>query len=166
MTGPVLPEHRARRRPPALAGAVPTVRHADDEAVSGGSGTASGSEDEHGMPGSERGHHRQGMGSGPSASTSVVVDGSSVGSVNLVFSAGSGSAGLSVAWGWVAAVGAVALALAVAWFATRRLTAPIVRVAAAARAVAAGDRTARAGIEAPGEPGDLARAKIMTCSRP
>jgi two-component system sensor histidine kinase BaeS len=89
-----------------------------------------------------------------------VVDGRTVGSVSLVFSAGSGSAGRSVAWGWVAAaaVGALALALAVSWFVTRRLTAPLVRVAAGARALAAGDRTARVRIDAPGELGDLARA--------
>ncbi|MGX1365070.1 two-component system sensor histidine kinase BaeS [Streptomyces canus] len=142
------------------AGAVLTVRNADDVVVFGDSGSTSGSGDEHGMPGSGPGHHGQGMGSGPGASTPVVVDGSSVGSVNLVFSARAGSAGLSVAWGWVAAaaVGAVALALAVSWFVTRRLTAPVVRVASTARALAAGDRTARADIEAPGELGDLARA--------
>ncbi|WP_367318619.1 sensor histidine kinase [Streptomyces sp. HUAS ZL42] len=140
------------------AGAVLTVRDADDEVMSGGSG--SGSEDEHGMSDSGRGHRGQGAASGPGASAPVVVDSRTVGSVHLAFSAGSGSAGRSVAWGWVAAaaVGALALALAVSWFVTRRLTAPIVRVAATARALAAGDRTARAGIDAPGELGDLARA--------
>ncbi|MFI6467975.1 ATP-binding protein [Streptomyces sp. NPDC050538] len=140
------------------AGAVLTVRDADDEMMSGGSGA--GSEDEHGMSGSGPGHHGQGTGSGPGASAPVVVNGSTVGSVHLVFSADSGSAGLSVAWGWVvgAAVGALALALAVSWFVTRRLTAPVVRVASTARALAAGDRTARTHIDAPGELGDLARA--------
>ncbi|KOU63510.1 histidine kinase [Streptomyces sp. MMG1533] len=136
------------------AGAVLTVRNADDEMISGGSGA--GWEDEPGMSGSGPGHHGQGAG----ASAPVVVDGSTVGSVRLAFSAGSGSAGRSVAWGWVAAaaVGAVALALAVSWFVTRRLTAPVVRVASTARALAAGDRTARTRIDAPGELGDLARA--------
>lgn len=140
------------------AGAVLTVRDADDEMMSGGSGA--GSENEHGMSGSGPGHHGQGTGSGPGASATVVVNGSTVGSVHLVFSADSGSAGLSVAWGWVvgAAVGALALALAVSWFVTRRLTAPVVRVASTARALAAGDRTARTHIDAPGELGDLARA--------
>ncbi|WP_405653453.1 HAMP domain-containing protein [Streptomyces sp. NBC_00019] len=57
-----------------------------------------------------------------------------------------------------AAVGAVALALAVSWFVTRRLTAPVGRVAATARALATGDGTARTHIDAPGEFGDLARA--------
>lgn len=139
------------------ADAVLTVRDAEDETVSDSSG--SGSEDEHGMSGG-RGHHGQGTGSGPSASAPVVVGGRTVGSVSLVFSAESGSAGLSVAWGWVvmAAVGALALALGVSWFVTRRLTAPVVRIAATARALAAGERTARARIDAPGELGDLARA--------
>src|SRR5690606_27299006 len=97
---------------------------------------------------------------GPGAQAPVVVDGATVGSVRLVFSPGSGTAGLSVAWGWIAAAtaGALALALAVSWFVTRRLTAPVVRVAATARALAAGDRSARARVEAPGELGDLARA--------
>ncbi|MFC8513941.1 sensor histidine kinase [Streptomyces sp. NPDC057257] len=142
------------------AGAELTVRDADDETVSVGSGSSSADEEERGMPGSGRGRHGQGMGSGPGASAPVVVDGQTVGSVTLVFSAGSGSAGRSVAWGWVAAaaLGALALALAVSWFVTRRLAAPVVRVAASARALAAGDRTARARIDAPGELGDLARA--------
>jgi len=146
----------AARSIAAGAGAVLTVRNADDEVVSGGSG--SGPED--GMPGPGHGHHGQMTGSGPGASAPVVVGGSTVGSVRLVFPSGSGSAGLSVAWGWVAAaaVGALALALAVSWFVTRRLTAPVIRVAASARAQAAGDRTARARIDAPGELGDLARA--------
>ncbi|MCC9710950.1 HAMP domain-containing histidine kinase [Streptomyces sp. MNU76] len=148
----------AARSIAAGAGAVLTVRDADDEMISGGSG--SGSRDEHGMPGSGQGHHGQGMGSGPGANTLVVVDVRTVGSVHLAFSAGSGSAGLSVAWGWVAAaaVGALALALGVSWFVTRRLTAPVVRVAATARALAAGDRSARTRIDAPGELGDLALA--------
>ncbi|MCX4853515.1 sensor histidine kinase [Streptomyces canus] len=148
----------AARSIAVAAGAVLTVRNADDEVMPDASGA--GSEDEPGMPGSGRGRHGQGVGSGPGASAPVVVDGSTVGSVRLVFSAGSGSAGLSVAWGWVAAaaVGALALALGVSWFVTRRLTAPVVRVASTARALAAGDRTARARIEAPGELGDLARA--------
>ncbi|MGQ4383521.1 sensor histidine kinase [Streptomyces sp. SAS_270] len=140
------------------AGAVLTVRDADGEVVSGNSG--SGAEDEHGMSGWGRGHREQGMGSGPGASAAVVVDGHTVGTVHLVFSAGSGSAGLSVAWGWVAAAaaGALAMALAVSSFVTRRMTAPVVRVAGGARALAAGDRGARARIDAPGELGDLARA--------
>lgn len=138
------------------AGAVLTVRDEDGEVVSGNSGSEA--EDEHGMPGWGRLHREQGMGSGPGASAAVLVDGHTIGSVHLIFSAGSGSAGRSVTWGWVAAAAVGALALAVSWFVTRRLTAPVVRVAATARALAAGDRSARARIEAPGELGDLAHA--------
>ncbi|MBC9717451.1 HAMP domain-containing histidine kinase [Streptomyces sp. TRM66268-LWL] len=137
------------------ADAVLTVRDTDGKMIFGGSGV----EREPGMSSSGPGHGR-GAGSGPSTSTPVVVDGSTVGSVRVVFPAGSGSTGRSVAWGWVtaAAAGAVALALVVSWFVTRRLTFPVVRVAATARALAAGDRTARTQIDAPGELGDLARA--------
>ncbi|MCX4238779.1 MULTISPECIES: sensor histidine kinase [Streptomyces] len=140
------------------AGAVLTVRDANDEVATKGSGA--GPEGEHGMSGSGHGQHGRGVGAGPDASAPVVVDGRAVGSVRLVFSAGSGSTGRSVAWGWiaVAAAGALALALAVSWFVTRRLTAPVVRVASTARALATGDRGARARIDAPGELGDLTRA--------
>ncbi|WP_458248924.1 sensor histidine kinase [Streptomyces sp. MAI_2237] len=168
----------AARSIAAGAGAVLTVRDTEGEMMPGGSGngdgspsgddpgsgngsrTGAGSEDGHGMTGSGHGQHGQGSGSGPGASAGVVVDGRTVGSVHLVFAAGSGSAGLSVAWGWVAAAaaGALVLALAVSWFVTRRLTAPVVRVAATARALAAGDRAARTHVDAPGELGELAAA--------
>ncbi|MEU6538490.1 HAMP domain-containing sensor histidine kinase [Streptomyces sp. NPDC047000] len=155
------------------AGAGLTVRDAEGHVVlttvtGSGSGSGSGSgDDDHGMGmsgGMSGGQgHGSGMGAaggGPTASASVVAGGGTVGSVLLRFPAGAGTTGRSVAWGWVtaAAVGAVALALAVSWFVTRRLTAPVVRVAASARALAAGDRAARAGIDAPGELGELARA--------
>lgn len=138
------------------SGAALTVRDANGRAVLGADGSGTG----HDVPGWQHGPHGPGNASGPSASASVVVDGSTVGAVQLRFPAGTGSAGLSVAWGWVtaAALGALALALAVSWFVTRRLTAPVVRVAATARALAAGDRGARARIDGPGELGDLARA--------
>ncbi|WP_329530965.1 HAMP domain-containing histidine kinase [Streptomyces sp. NBC_01450] len=137
-------------------GATLTVRDANGHAVLGTNGSGT----DHGMPGQEHGPHTRGNASGPTASASVVVDGSTAGSIQLRFPAGAASAGLSVAWGWVsvAALGALALALAVTWFVTRRLTTPVVRVAATARALAAGDRSARARIDAPGELGDLARA--------
>ncbi|NBM19034.1 HAMP domain-containing protein [Streptomyces sp. GC420] len=90
----------------------------------------------------------------------VVVDGATVGSVQLRFPAESASAGRDIAWGWVAAaaLAALALALAVSWWVTRRLTGPLRRVAHTARALAAGDRTARSRAEAPGELGELSRA--------
>ncbi|MGW3096637.1 sensor histidine kinase [Streptomyces sp. NPDC001102] len=162
----------AARSLAAGAGAVLTIRDTEGEMMPGGGGTGdgshsgdapgsgAGSQDGHGMTGSGHGQHGQGSGSGPGASASVVVDDRTVGSVRLVFPAGSGSAGLSVAWGWVAAAaaGALVLALAVSWFVTRRLTAPVVRVAATARALAAGDRAARTHVDAPGELGELAAA--------
>ncbi|WP_149546855.1 sensor histidine kinase [Streptomyces marokkonensis] len=146
----------AARSAAAGADAVLTVRNADDEVVF----RASGTDDEHGMSGTDRGPREQDAGSPARAGAPVVVGGNAVGSVHLAFPAGSGTSGLSAAWGWIAAATAAALAaaLAVSWFVTRRLTAPVVRVAATARALAAGDRAARARVEAPGELGDLARA--------
>ncbi|MER6630671.1 HAMP domain-containing sensor histidine kinase [Streptomyces sp. NPDC000987] len=148
----------AARSLAAGAGAELTVRDADGRAVPGGSGTGAGAG--HGMSGQEHGSYGHGGSSGPTATASVLVDSAAVGSVLLRFPPGATSGGLSVAWGWVtvAAAGALVLALAVSWFVTRRLTAPVVRVAATARALAAGDREARARIDAPGELGDLARA--------
>jgi two-component system, OmpR family, sensor histidine kinase BaeS len=93
----------------------------------------------------------------------VVVDGVTVGTVYLGFGTGSVAAEQQVAWTWIllAAVAALATAVAVAWLVTRRLSRPLVRLAAVARAFAAGDRAARADEEdlaAPGELGELARA--------
>lgn len=139
----------------AGAEAVLTVRDAEAAVVLSTAGSMDGT----GMPG--MGHGTGGGGtSGPAASASVVVDGRTVGSVQLRFPAGAGSAGLDIAWGWVAiaAVTALALALAVSWYVTRRLTGPIVRVARTARVIAAGDRTARSRVAAPGELGELSRA--------
>lgn len=89
----------------------------------------------------------------------VVAGGRAVGAVRLAFGS-SGSPGRDVAWSWIAAaaVAAVVVAVAVSWFVTRRLTEPLVRLTATARAFAAGDRSARAGVVAPGELGELARA--------
>jgi two-component system sensor histidine kinase BaeS len=68
-----------------------------------------------------------------------------------------------IAWTWilVAAVAALAVATVAAWWVTRQLTAPLVRIAGVAHAFAAGDRTVRvdaAARAAPGEIGDLARS--------
>ncbi|GAA4474787.1 HAMP domain-containing sensor histidine kinase [Phytohabitans houttuyneae] len=93
------------------------------------------------------------------ARAAVTVNGASAGTVQLSFAA-AGTAGRTVAWWWVAgaAAGALLVAVAVSWYVSRRLTAPLVRLAGSARAFAGGDRTARAGIRAPGELGELARA--------
>jgi two-component system sensor histidine kinase BaeS len=107
----------------------------------------------------------QGRGPGMHAGTTggvyapVTVAGRQVGSVRLVFPAAS-SEGRSVAWSWVvgAAVVALATALAVSGFVVRRLTRPLTRLADAARRLAAGDRGARARVDAPGELGAVAGA--------
>lgn len=93
------------------------------------------------------------------ARATVTVDGMTAGTVQLSFAA-AGTAGRTVAWWWVAgaAAGALLVAVAVSWYVSRRLTAPLVRLAGSARAFADGDRTARAGIRPPGELGELARA--------
>ena len=97
-------------------------------------------------------------GTGPSASAAVVVAGGQVGTVRLVFTAATSTA-QPISWPWVlaAALAALALALAVSWYVTRRVTRPIMRVARAAETIAAGDRSARAQLSAPGELGELAR---------
>jgi two-component system sensor histidine kinase BaeS len=107
---------------------------------------------------------RPGMGGMHAGSTGdvaapVVVDGRQVGGVRLTF-ATSVAEGRSVAWSWILGAGAVALlvALVVSGFVVRRLTRPLVALTAAARRLAAGDRSARARVDAPGELGEVARA--------
>jgi two-component system sensor histidine kinase BaeS len=108
------------------------------------------------------GHGRASAGRGPSssaatASAAVLVDGRSVGTVTLVFGPVA-TTGRNVAWGWVFGAGgvALALALAVSGFVSRRLTRPLVALTATARRFAGGDRGARSGLRAPGELGELA----------
>jgi two-component system sensor histidine kinase BaeS len=88
----------------------------------------------------------------------VVVSGEQVGSVRLTFPAGSD--GRAIAWSWVLGAALVALlsALVVSAFVAGRLGRPLTELASAARRFAAGDRTARAGADGPGEIGELARA--------
>jgi len=90
----------------------------------------------------------------------VTVDGTSVGTARLVFLAAAGTGPRDVAWSWVgaAAVAAFLLAVLASWAVTRLLTRPIDAVTGAARAFAAGDRGARAGVAGPGEIGELAQA--------
>lgn len=108
---------------------------------------------------------RRGMGGPGTHHTSagvqapVTVAGEQVATVWLEYSSAV-SGGRTVAWSWVAGAAAVALlvALAASWFVSRRLTRPLVRLAAAAGRFAAGDRSARCGVRAPGELGEVARA--------
>jgi two-component system sensor histidine kinase BaeS len=105
---------------------------------------------------------QQGAGRG-GVSAPVLVDGVTVGSVRLGFGSPSTSTAQSIAWTWILAAAVVALivAVAVAWFVSRRIARPLVRLSRVARSFASGDRAARAtpeDIAAPGELGELARA--------
>jgi len=105
-------------------------------------------------------HSGNAAGSGGSVvEAAVVVGGQRVGTVRLAFPAGAGG-GRTVAWSWVigAALVALAAALVVSGYVSRRLTRPLVTLAAAAHRFAAGDRAVRARIQAPGELGELAAA--------
>ncbi len=89
----------------------------------------------------------------------VLVAGQTVGTVRLAFPT-TASAGRTVAWSWVIGAAAVALAAAllVSGFVVRRLTRPLATMTDAARRFAAGDRSARAEPNAPGELGEMAGA--------
>jgi two-component system sensor histidine kinase BaeS len=111
-----------------------------------------------GMPGG--GGPMGGMAGGSRAEAPVLVDGTAVGSVQLTFARSAGAAARDIAWIWIAlaAVVALAVALTASWFVSSRIAGPLVRLAATARAISAGDRSARSGIRAPGEIGELASA--------
>ena len=96
---------------------------------------------------------------GGAAQAPVVVAGERVGTAQLLF-ATAATGGRTVAWSWVivAAFVALTVALAVSAYVSGRLTRPLVALAAAARRFAAGDRTARARLDAPGELGEVVRA--------
>ncbi len=89
----------------------------------------------------------------------VIASGEQVGTVRLGFSTAT-SSGRTVAWSWVIGAAAVALAAAllVSAYVVRRLTRPLAAMTRAAHRFAAGDRTARAALNAPGELGDMAGA--------
>ncbi|HET8642097.1 MAG TPA: HAMP domain-containing protein, partial [Pseudonocardiaceae bacterium] len=90
-------------------------------------------------------------GGGAVVEAPVIVAGQRVGTARLAFPTAA-NGGRTVAWSWVigAALVALAAALAVSGYVSRRLTRPLVALAAAARRFAAGDRTARARVNAPG----------------
>jgi two-component system sensor histidine kinase BaeS len=108
-----------------------------------------------------------GSGNGTPVTAPVTVDGSVVGLVTLLFPGTSVRAGQPVAWTWIGVAALVALALAsgAAWLITRMLTRPMTTLIATARAFAAGDRSARTGITAPGELGELAAAFDETATQ-
>ncbi|MFJ8962629.1 ATP-binding protein [Lentzea sp. NPDC102401] len=128
----------------AGAGARLVVRAADGSTVSG---------------------HGRGMPMNPAAGPGwteapVVVSGQVVGSVHLAFGTPNTSAAREIAWGWIALAAVVALAVAglMSWFVGRRIVVPLTHLTRAARRISAGDRSARAGVDAPGELGELASA--------
>lgn len=93
----------------------------------------------------------------------VVADGSVVGSVRLGFRSPATSTAQTVAWTWIllAAVVAILVAFAMAWYVSGRISRPLVRLTEVTRSFAAGNRDARslpADTTAPGELGELARA--------
>ncbi|HEX6328766.1 MAG TPA: HAMP domain-containing sensor histidine kinase [Jiangellaceae bacterium] len=96
----------------------------------------------------------------PGVQADVIVDDQFVGTVQLTSLTAAASSGRTVAWWWVAGAAVVALgiALGVSWYVSRRLTTPLAALAGAARAFAAGDRSARVGMRPPGELGEVAAA--------
>ncbi|MDY7088994.1 MAG: HAMP domain-containing sensor histidine kinase [Actinomycetota bacterium] len=98
-------------------------------------------------------------GTGPVVEQPIEVGGQRVGGVRLAFPA-SAPSGRTVAWSWVAGAAGAALlaALVASAFVSGRLARPLVVLAVAARRFAAGDRTARARLRAPGELGEVVRA--------
>ncbi|SER72097.1 HAMP domain-containing sensor histidine kinase [Lentzea albida] len=126
------------------AGARLVVRTADGVTVSGHG---------RGMP------MNTGTGAGR-VETRVVAGGAVVGSVLLAFGSPSDPAARDVAWGWILLAAGVALVVAglATWFVGRRIVVPLARLTRAARRISAGDRSARAGVHAPGELGELATA--------
>ncbi|GGN84742.1 hypothetical protein GCM10010112_64350 [Actinoplanes lobatus] len=112
-------------------------------------------------PGHGMGSGRGGMhaAADPVVEAPVTAGQERVGAVRLAFVSGA-AGGRTVAWSWIAgaAVIAVLAGLGVSGYVARRLARPLVALAATARRFAAGDRTARARLRAPGELGELGDA--------
>lgn len=128
----------------------------------GGAGTAGAGQAGQG----QAGQGQAGPGAaGPAGGTGVVsapvtVDGAQVGTVRLVFPPASLTRARDVAWTWIGLAAGAALLLAVAagWAVTRWVTGPVLRTTRAARAFAAGDRSARTTATGPGELAELGHA--------
>ncbi|HET7489738.1 MAG TPA: ATP-binding protein [Acidimicrobiales bacterium] len=100
---------------------------------------------------------------GDPVTAAVAVDGRTVGTVSLTFPLSHDTPAhrlRTALWRTVVAGTALAaaVALVVAVFVARRVTRPVTALTDAAGRLAAGDRTARAGVAAPGELGELATA--------
>lgn len=147
---------RATRTVAAGAGANLFIRDAEGNVVVSPAGPHAGRPGE--GPG---GGHGPDMGAGQgTVAKPVQAAGRTVGSVRLAFGSPAAPSGRDVAWSWIlpAAAAAVVAAAGTSWYVSRRLTRPLVRLAVAARALAAGDRSARAHVSAPGELGELVMA--------
>ncbi|HEY3478280.1 MAG TPA: HAMP domain-containing sensor histidine kinase [Amycolatopsis sp.] len=151
----------------AAAGSWTGARPDAAVAIATGAGARLVVRDVDGSPVTGRGHGMPGMSTpmagalgGGRVDAPVVVSGVTVGAVQLAFGTSTASAAKDVAWGWIALAAAVALLLAVtaSWFVSRRIADPLVRLTATAKDIAAGDRSARALLRAPGELGELADA--------
>lgn len=134
------------------------IRDADGDLVLDTSGSAPE------QPRTGRGQGGGNGGGGFGVTVPVDAAGGQVGSLTLVAGPAAEVAaearGRDVAWSWIAGAALAALAIAVVagWFVTGRLTRPLERLAAVARAYAAGDRGARAEPSGADEIADVARA--------
>lgn len=139
------------------AGARLFVTSVGGQPVSSGRGAAGGA---------GQGQAGQGQGgAGPAGGAGVVsapvtVGDELVGTVRLVFPPASLTRARDVAWTWIgiAAAAALLLALVAGWVVTRWVTGPVLRTTRAARAFAAGDRSARTAATGPGELAELGHA--------
>ena len=143
----------------ANAGAGLVVSDANDAAVAGPSRQRGGGQQGGGMM---QGNGMMGTGRGGIVEP-VVVNGQTVGTVRLGFGSPSTATAQSIAWTWIIAAALVSLAVAVAmaFYVSRRISRPLARLSDVARSFAAGDRAARADAsdaKAPGELGEIARS--------
>ncbi len=146
------------------SGARLFVTSAGGQAVGAGHGAAGQGQAGQGQAG--QGQAGQGQsGAGPAGGNGVVsapvtVGAEQVGTVRLVYPRASLTRARDVAWTWIGIAAATALLLAVVagWGVTRWVTGPILRTTRAARAFAAGDRSARTAPTGPGELAELGQA--------
>lgn len=164
-TGAVV--HAAGARGPAVTGgAGQGATNGAGPAATGQAGTGQAGTGQAGMGQAGNGQAGNGQVAGQGgagqhvATASVVVDGTAVGTVRLVFGSAAATRGRDVAWTWIAVGAGVTLAVAwaVGWFVSRALTRPLGTVTAAARALAAGDGTARTRLRGTGEIAELGGA--------
>ena len=101
--------------------------------------------------------------SGRWTTVDVQAQGVRIGTLSLGFATAIEGSAQQVAWSWIAAAALAALVVSVlvAWFVTRRISTPLLRISSAARRFAAGDRGSRTDpvdATAAWELGELARA--------